>query len=107
MFAAERYGVHWRGFALWWFGRGFFIGRVGPARVVTHAGTRIISARAAICRAVNACQMSLGIRAMMASHVRGYRAHPCGSRQDIRAALFRFMFMVSCSKIAFFCIILI
>ncbi len=36
MFAAERYGVHWRGFALWWFGRGFFVGRIGPARVVVH-----------------------------------------------------------------------
>jgi hypothetical protein len=36
VFAAERYGVHWRGFALWWFGRGFFIGRIGPARVIVH-----------------------------------------------------------------------
>jgi hypothetical protein len=37
VFAAERDNVYWRGFALWWFGRGFFVGRVCPARVIGHA----------------------------------------------------------------------
>ena len=39
MLSAKRDNVNRRGFALWWFGRGFFVGRVCPARVVAHAGT--------------------------------------------------------------------
>ena len=39
MFAIEYDRVHWRGFTLWWFRRGFFVCRVFPARVVAHAGT--------------------------------------------------------------------
>ncbi len=40
MFAAERYGIHWRGFAPGRFRRGFFVGRVCPARVVDHGVMR-------------------------------------------------------------------
>jgi hypothetical protein len=36
MFAAERDNVYWRGFAPGRFRRGFFVRRIGPARVIAH-----------------------------------------------------------------------
>ena len=36
MLSAKRDGIHWRGFAPGRFRRGFFVGRIGPARIVVH-----------------------------------------------------------------------